>query len=170
METHSTATAATSVAEIEKFLSRRQQRRCILVMETTLNLVATVATQMLPRVHSTQWKHPVEQLVPSRASFKIAPSGEENVVFFTKEVQKYDCITVTSIVKVIKSSVLRWTAVRRSAQSLTWVPLMRRRKFKMSGMVATSIWRKLSRFHRDLGGMLFPYPLILQALTDFNTI
>ena len=46
METHSSAmvatgaTAATSVAEIEKFLSRRQrqqQRRCILLMETTLN-------------------------------------------------------------------------------------------------------------------------------------
>ena len=46
METHSSAivatssTAATSVAEIEKFLSRRQsrqQRRCILLMETTEN-------------------------------------------------------------------------------------------------------------------------------------
>ena len=46
METHSSAivatstTAATSVAEIEKFLSRRQsrqQRRCILLMETTGN-------------------------------------------------------------------------------------------------------------------------------------
>ena len=46
METYSSAivatstTAATSVAEIEKFLSRRQsrqQRRCILLMETTGN-------------------------------------------------------------------------------------------------------------------------------------
>ena len=46
METHSSAivatstTAATSVAEIEKFLSRRQsrqQRRCILLMATTEN-------------------------------------------------------------------------------------------------------------------------------------
>ena len=46
METHFSAivatstTAATSVAEIEKFLSRRQsrqQRRCILLMETTEN-------------------------------------------------------------------------------------------------------------------------------------
>ena len=46
MERHSSAivtteaTAATSVAEIEKFLSRRQsqqQRRCILLMETTSN-------------------------------------------------------------------------------------------------------------------------------------
>ena len=49
METHPLAivatstTAATSVAEIEKFLSRRQsrqsrqQRRCILLMETTEN-------------------------------------------------------------------------------------------------------------------------------------
>ena len=46
METHSSAivatstTAATSVAEIEKFLSRRQsrqQRRCILLMGTTGN-------------------------------------------------------------------------------------------------------------------------------------
>ena len=46
METHSSAivasstTAATSVAEIEQFLSRRQsrqQRRCILLMETTEN-------------------------------------------------------------------------------------------------------------------------------------
>ena len=46
METHSSAivatstTAATSVAEIAKFLSRRQsrqQRRCILLMETTGN-------------------------------------------------------------------------------------------------------------------------------------
>ena len=46
METHSSAivatstTAATSVAEIEKFLSRRQsrqQRRCILLMEITGN-------------------------------------------------------------------------------------------------------------------------------------
>ena len=46
MKTHSSAivatstTAATSVAEIEKFLSRRQsrqQRRCILLMETTGN-------------------------------------------------------------------------------------------------------------------------------------
>ena len=47
METHSSAivatctTAATSVAEIEQFLSRRQsrqQRRCLLLMETTENL------------------------------------------------------------------------------------------------------------------------------------
>ena len=46
METYSSAivatstTAATSVAEIEKFLSRRQsrqQRQCILLMETTGN-------------------------------------------------------------------------------------------------------------------------------------
>ena len=43
METHFSAivatstTVATSVAEIEKFLSRRQQRRCILLMETTEN-------------------------------------------------------------------------------------------------------------------------------------
>ena len=46
METHSSAivatstTAATSVADIEKFLSRRQsqqQRRCILLMKTTEN-------------------------------------------------------------------------------------------------------------------------------------
>lgn len=43
METYSSAivatstTAATSVAEIEKILSRRQQRRCILLMESTGN-------------------------------------------------------------------------------------------------------------------------------------
>ena len=44
---------------------------------------------MLPRVHFTQWKHSLVQLV---TSWHILQNGEVKVVFFMEEVQKYDCI------------------------------------------------------------------------------
>ena len=74
METHSSAivatstTAATSVAEIEKFLSRRQsrqQRRCILLMATTENFTSDGSDKNASQSTFRTVKHPVVQLVTS---------------------------------------------------------------------------------------------------------
>ena len=122
METHSSAivatstTAATSVAEIEKFLSRRQsrqqrqqrqQRRCIFLMETTGNFSSngcdknasqstfyTVKTSNSATrhflAHSSKWR-PVEKSMWFSSWKKC-----RNTTVFT-----------ISTVKVIKTSIFR---------------------------------------------------------------
>ena len=104
METYSSAivatstTAATSVAEIEKFLSRRQsrqQRRCILLMETTGNF----SSEGSDKNASQSTFHTVKTLVLPGTFFKMASSGEvkkKNTTLFT-----------ISTAKVIKTSILR---------------------------------------------------------------
>ena len=116
METYSSAivatstTAATSVAEIEKFLSRRQsrqQRRCILLMETTGNFssdgsdknasqgtfhtVKTSGSATRPSWHILQKWRPVEKSMCT-SSWKKCKSTTASTI---------------NIVKVIKTSILR---------------------------------------------------------------
>ena len=80
----------------EKFLSRRlsrQQRRCILLMETTENFSSDGsdknASQSIFHTVKTSGSATRHFLAPSS---KFASSGEVNVVFLMEEVQKYDCI------------------------------------------------------------------------------
>ena len=117
METHSSAivatstTAATSVAEIEKFLSRRQsrqKRRCTLLMETTRNFSSGDSDKNASQSTFHTVKTSGNSSLPG-TFFKMASSGEVNVVFFMEEVQKYDCI-YNKYSKVIKTSILRLTA------------------------------------------------------------
>ena len=96
METHSSAivatstTAATSVAEIEKFLSRRQsrqQRRCILLMETTENFSSDGSDKNASQSTFHTVKHPVVQLVTSwhkrnwREVLEALTYANKNVVY-----------------------------------------------------------------------------------------
>ena len=96
METHSSAivasstTAATSVAEIEKFLSRRQsreQRRCILLMETTQNVSSDGSDKNASQSTFRTVKHPVVQLVTSwhkrnwREVLEALTYANKNVVY-----------------------------------------------------------------------------------------
>ena len=105
METYSSAivatstTAATSVAEIEKFLSRRQsrqQRRCILLMETTGNFSSDKnASQSTFHTVKTSGS-------ATRPSWHILQNGVQ-----WRSQKKNTTLFTISTVKVIKTSILR---------------------------------------------------------------
>ena len=106
METHSSAivatstTAATSVAEIEKFLSRRQsrqQRRCILLMETTGNFSSDGSD-----------KNASQSTFHTVKTFDSATRHFNKTMWFSswKKCKNTTVFTI-STVKVIKTSILR---------------------------------------------------------------
>ena len=96
----------------------------------------------------------------------MASSGEVNVVFFMEEVQKYDCI-YNKYSKSYKDKYIKMNCWAKIDEKFHMSAADAEKKLKISGLV---IWRNLSGFLRDLAGMLFPYPKILQALTGSNNI
>ena len=115
METHPLAivatstTAATSVAEIEKFLSRRQsrqQRRCILLMETTENFSSDGSDKNA----SQSTFHTVKTCGSATRHFLAHSSKwrpvEKSMWFSSWKKCKNTTVFTISTVKVIKTSIL----------------------------------------------------------------